>query len=156
MSLIEHAKPGVAVNNELIADFILIVSFCILCMSEIIFKYFCRALYAVFLIEASSFKDQRLLFKTLTPKRFEILQHAHEKDGISIRLLAKELGRDYSNVHQDVKILHRLGLMIKNEKNDKYYVPWDVIVTEIPLQVIKKTKTHRPISNQKPPRVAHG
>src|SRR3990167_3184920 len=87
-------------------------------------------------IEKISFKDQRLLFKTLTPKRFEILKYVHEqgyiheKNGISIRFLAKELGRDYSNVHQDVKILSQLGLMLKNEKNDKYYVPWDVIVTE--------------------------
>lgn len=67
-------------------------------------------------IEKISFKDQRLLFKTLTPKRFEILEYVHEQDGISIRSLAKELGRDYSNVHQDVKILHQLGLMLKDEK----------------------------------------
>ena len=106
-------------------------------------------------IEKISFKDQRLLFKMLTPKRFEILQHVHQQDGISIRSLAKELDRDYSNVHQDVKILHQLGLMIKNEKNDKYYVPWDVIVTEIPLP-IKKTKTHSHITNPNKPRVAHG
>src|SRR5207237_562861 len=99
-------------------------------------------------VEKISFKNQRLLFKTLTPKRFEILQHAHEHDGISIRLLAKELGRDYSNVHQDVKILHQLGLMIKGQ-NEKYYVPWDVIVTEIPLPVVKKTKIRRRIANQK-------
>lgn len=105
-------------------------------------------------IEKISFKDQRLLFKTLTPKRFEILKYTHEQDGISIRSLAKELGRDYSNVHQDVKILHQLGLMVKNEKNDKYYVPWDVIVTEIPLSVIKKTKNSRHITHHNTPRVA--
>lgn len=100
-------------------------------------------------IEKLSFKDQPLLFKTLTPKRFEILQHAHEHDGVSIRALAKELDRDYSNVHQDVKILHQLGLMVKNKKNDKYYVPWDVIVTEIPLPLTKKTKNkrHKPHQN---------
>ncbi|HLB42262.1 MAG TPA: HTH domain-containing protein [Gammaproteobacteria bacterium] len=107
-------------------------------------------------VEKISFKDQRLLFKTLTPRRFDILKHTHEQDGVSIRSLAKELNRDYSNVHQDVKILHQLGLMIKDEKNDKYYVPWDVIVTEIPLPVMKKTKTHRRTANQNTPRVAHG
>jgi len=108
-------------------------------------------------IEKISFKDQRLLFKTLTPKRFEILRYTHEQqDGMSIRSLAKQLGRDYSNVHQDVKILYQLGLMIKDEKNDKYYVPWDVIVTEISLPVIKKTKTHRHAHNQSIPRAAHG
>lgn len=107
-------------------------------------------------IEKISFKDQRLLFKTLTPKRFDILKHVHEHDGVSIRSLAKELGRDYSNVHQDVKILHHLGLMLKDENDDKYYVPWDVIVTEIPLPVIRKTQNHRHSHNQNTPRVAHG
>lgn len=84
-------------------------------------------------VEKISFKDQSLLFKTLTPRRFEILSYIHEKGSMSIRALAKELSRDYSNVFQDVKILHRLGLILKDEKDDKYYVPWDVIVTELPL-----------------------
>jgi len=88
-------------------------------------------------IEKISFADQRLLFKTLTPKRFEILKYVHEQGDVSIRLIAKELGRDYSNVHQDVTLLTRLGLMIKNENTGKYHVPWDVIVTEIPLQTKK-------------------
>ena len=107
-------------------------------------------------IEKISFKDQRLLFKTLTPKRFEILKYVHEQDGISIRSLAKELGRDYSNVHQDVKILYQLGLMLKGDKNDKYYVPWDVIITEIPLFTIRKTKNSRHIKKHNTPRIAHG
>lgn len=108
-------------------------------------------------IEKISFRDQRLLFKTLTPKRFEILEYAHKQDGISIRLLAKELGRDYSNVHQDVKTLYQLGLICKNEKNDKYYVPWDVIVTEIPLSVVvKKAKNSRHLPNNNMPKVVGG
>lgn len=104
-------------------------------------------------IEKISFNDQRLLFKTLTPKRFEVLERAHECDGISIRYLAKELDRDYSNVYQDVKILHQLGLMAKDE-NDKYYVPWDVIVTEISLRQMKKTKAPRRTSPHNKPRDA--
>lgn len=32
-------------------------------------------------IEKISFKDQALLFKTLTPKRFEILEYVHSQDG---------------------------------------------------------------------------
>ena len=107
-------------------------------------------------IEKISFKDQRLLFKTLTPKRFEILQYVHQLDGISIRSLAKELSRDYSNVHQDVKILHQLGLMVKDEKNDKYYVPWDKIVAEIALPRVKKLKTYPYSSHQNNKKVSHG
>jgi predicted transcriptional regulator len=117
-------------------------------------------------IEKISFKDQRLLFKTLTPKRFELLEHAHEHEGISIRALAKELGRDYSNVHQDVKILSQLGLIVQDEESEKYYVPWDIIATEISLPVIKKAKTRRHQTrrhhirkrniHKNAPRAAHG
>lgn len=105
-------------------------------------------------IEKISFQDQRLLFKTLTPRRFEILEYTHERDGISIRSLAKALDRDYSNVHQDVKVLFQLGLMLRDEKTGKYYVPWDVIVTEIPLPV-KNKKAHHSASHH-PRHVANG
>ncbi len=107
-------------------------------------------------IEKINFKDQRLLFKTLTPKRFEMLKYVHEKGSVSIRKLAKELGRDYSNVHHDVKILYQLGLMLKDEKNDEYSVPWDVIVTEIPLTVLKKPKKSPNTTSYYPPRAARG
>ena len=100
-------------------------------------------------VEKINFKDQRLLFKTLTPKRFEILEYVHASEGVSIRFLAKELDRDYSNVHQDVKILHQLGLMTKNKKDNKFHVPWDVIVTEIALPVFKGVKKLKPLSKPK-------
>src|SRR5271163_323102 len=57
-------------------------------------------------IEKIYFEDDRLLFKTLTHKRCELLKHIHEKGKISIRAVAKELQRDYSNVFQDVKALN--------------------------------------------------
>ncbi len=84
-------------------------------------------------IEKISFSDQRLLFKTLTPRRCDLLRYVHEHGKISIRALAKGIGRDYSNVHQDVKTLLQVGLILKEEKNHQYHVPWDIIVTEIPL-----------------------
>lgn len=103
-------------------------------------------------VEKISFQDQQLLFKTLTPKRFEILKHVHEKGDTSIRSLAKDLGRDYSNIYQDVKLLTQLGLMLKNEKNGTYSVLWDVIVTEIPLTLVKKAKNSSPITAHYPRR----
>ena len=107
-------------------------------------------------IEKISFTDQALLFKTLTPKRFELLEYVHAQDGISIRALSKALERDYSNVHQDVKLLYQLGLMMKDSKSGQYYVPWDVIVTEITLPTLKKTKHPRYKSKQHPPSAANG
>ena len=84
-------------------------------------------------IEKIVFENERLLFKTLTPKRCDLLKYVHEKGKISIRALAKQLHRDYSNVHEDVKALHHVGLILKDEKDEKYYVPWETIMTEIPL-----------------------
>jgi len=45
---------------------------------------------------------------------------------VSINALAKKLHRQYRNVFDDVKILERLALVEKDEKN-LYFVPWDEI-----------------------------
>lgn len=96
-------------------------------------------------IEKIYFENERLLFKTLTPKRCDLLKHVHEKGKVSIRSLARELHRDYSNVYQDVKALNQIGLMLKDEKNNKYYVPWKTIATEISLcgDTYSKKHNHR-------------
>lgn len=99
--------------------------------------------------EKITFQDQRLLFKTLTPKRFALLKYIHEQDGVSMRAVAKALDRDYSNVHNDVKILHQLGLITKDETSHLCYVPWDVIVTEIALPM-RKTQRVRQAVNSSP------
>ena len=78
-----------------------------------------------------SFENASTLMKTLSPKRLELLQTLHVLGNVSIRQLAKELNRDYSNVHQDVKALNQIGVVLK--KDGKYYVPWEKIVTEISL-----------------------
>lgn len=92
-------------------------------------------------IEKITFENEQQLFKTLTPRRCDLLRHVHEHGKISIRALAKELNRDYSNVHQDVKILNQAGFILRNPKDNKYYMPWDVIVTEIPMNLL-------PLANQ--------
>lgn len=98
-------------------------------------------------VEIISFKDQRLLFKTLTPRRFDLLEAIHDEKEVSIRALAKKLGRDYSNVHQDVTVLFKLGLLKKDKETGKYAVPWDVIVTEISLPRAKAAKNQRHIAS---------
>ena len=51
---------------------------------------------------------------------------------MSIRALAKNLGRDYKNVHTDVQRLIDIGL-IGRAKNDKIYVPWDIVEAHLLL-----------------------
>ena len=82
-------------------------------------------------VEVLSFENTSLLMKTLSPKRLELLQVLHVLGATSIRRLAKELQRDYSNVHHDVKAFTEIGVILESE--GKYYVPWETIVTEIPL-----------------------
>lgn len=94
-------------------------------------------------IETLRFENTLTLIKTLTPRRLELLQQLHTLGKMSIRALAKTLEREYSNVHQDVKTLHHVGLILQDNIG-KYYVPWDKIVTEFPLTIISsQRKQHR-------------
>ncbi len=78
------------------------------------------------------FADTVTLFKYLSPKRFELLQFLRESGPLSIRKLAAELHRDYKNVHTDVKELLQVGLIEETEEK-LLSVPWDMIVSELPL-----------------------
>jgi predicted transcriptional regulator len=60
-----------------------------------------------------SFEDLPLLLRTLTPARWVLLGALREKEAASIYELAKNLGRDYKNVHTDVSRLAELGLIEK-------------------------------------------
>ena len=82
------------------------------------------------------FANTALLFKYLSPKRFELLQHLRERGNLSIRKLAAELHRDYKNVHTDVKELLHIGL-IEEAGDGLLSVPWDAIVSELPLAKAK-------------------
>jgi predicted transcriptional regulator len=84
------------------------------------------------------FKDERALFKVLTPKRCELLRYVHDHGKTAILALAKQLKRDYRNVYQDVKELSQAGLIVKNTAGE-YFVPWSAIVTEISLSSQYKT-----------------
>lgn len=78
------------------------------------------------------FADTSTLFKYLSSKRFELLQHLRETGPLSIRKLSAELHRDYKNVHTDVKDLLHVGL-IEETREGLLSVPWDVIISELPL-----------------------
>jgi predicted transcriptional regulator len=78
------------------------------------------------------FADTATLFRYLSPKRFELLQYLRESGPLSIRKLASGLRRDYKNVHTDVKELLYVGLIAETD-DQLLSVPWDVIVSELPL-----------------------
>ena len=77
-------------------------------------------------------KDLPLLLRTLTPARWALLEHLRGAGPSSIYELAKQLGRDYKNVHTDASQLIGLGLVEKNDSG--VGVPWDVVRAELRLQ----------------------
>ncbi len=58
-----------------------------------------------------AFENWDTLARVLTGKRTELLRYVRHNDVRSIRQLAAALGRDYSNVHADVKALAAEGLL---------------------------------------------
>ena len=76
-----------------------------------------------------SLQDLPLLLRTLTPARWELLDRLREGGPASIYQLAKQLRRDYKNVHTDVSALTRIGL-IEKRGDARVFVPWDVVRAE--------------------------
>ena len=72
------------------------------------------------------FKNFKMLLKTLTSGRRVLLKILRETDPLSIRTLTNEPGRDYKNVHTDVRRLEYIGLIGRTE-DGKMEVPWDVV-----------------------------
>ncbi len=67
-----------------------------------------------------TFPSVEKLFKILTPARWEIVKALQTREFKSIRDLAKFLGRDYSNVWEDIQILNDLGI-VEVEKTERGY-----------------------------------
>jgi predicted transcriptional regulator len=78
------------------------------------------------------FEDAAHVLSTLSKKRMELLNYLHQQEPLTIRQLAKNLNRDYSLIHGDVKLLLALGLL-ETDKNKKIFVPWDELAIELPL-----------------------
>jgi len=77
-----------------------------------------------------SFTDLPRLLKTLTPARWALLERLAGEGPWSVYRLAKELGRDYKNVHTDVAQLAALGLIEKNADGEAA-VAWDAVRAEL-------------------------
>ena len=78
------------------------------------------------------FESLEILLKELTPGRWALLKKLHANGPMSIRALAKDLGRDYKNVYTDVRRLENIGL-IGRTKNDRIIVPWDIVEARLLL-----------------------
>jgi predicted transcriptional regulator len=77
-----------------------------------------------------SFADLPLLLKTLTPARWALLKRLKTEGPLTIFALAKQLQRDYKNVHTDVAALLNLNLVQKDAAS-RVHVSWDAIRADL-------------------------
>jgi predicted transcriptional regulator len=74
------------------------------------------------------------LYSAITDKRLELLRYVaqHEDEALNMHQLAQALGRDYKNVHVDVKALEALGLIERTA--GKLIAPFDEIEIHLGLR----------------------
>ena len=76
------------------------------------------------------FADAAQLLAELPPKRLQTLRAIKRSGPTSIYAVAKQLGRNYSNVHADVHKLIEHGL-VERDQDDRVFVPWDDVVVRV-------------------------
>ena len=93
---------------------------------------------------------ETLLINTLIPRRLELLQQLHDIGKSNLGKITKKFDGNQEQVEKDIKVLVHTGLVV--QEKDKYYVPWDSIVTELPLSLPKEKKN---LQSHFRPRLAH-
>lgn len=76
--------------------------------------------------EHFEFESPAALFRTLSPKRWELVEALQKLGPVGVRELARKLGRDVKRVHEDVQRLIEVGLIEKNSEG-KLLVPFGEI-----------------------------
>jgi predicted transcriptional regulator len=80
-----------------------------------------------------SFATPQLLWKVLTAKRWEVLKAMAGQGPLTIREVARRVGRDVKAVHGDVHALIDAGLLERTEAN-RVAFPFDAIRVEFTLR----------------------
>jgi predicted transcriptional regulator len=78
------------------------------------------------------FESAEMLSKILTRQRHNLLKTLHAHGALTVHALAALLGRNYKNVHQDVKILEESGLIERDNKNH-IHAPYEKLTIELSL-----------------------
>ncbi len=80
-----------------------------------------------------SFESPALLFKVLSGKRWDLLKIMIGSGPMTIRELARRLGRDVKAVHGDVHALLKAGILQKTE-NGPIVFPFDAVHVDFMLK----------------------
>ncbi len=82
--------------------------------------------------EFITFASIELLWKVLTAKRWDILQAMTGQGEITIREIARRVGRDVKAVHGDVQALLAAGVLDRAE-NGRMVFPYDAVHVDFTL-----------------------
>lgn len=82
-----------------------------------------------------TFSSPAQLFSVITPKRWELIGHLQGIGAVSMRGLARSLGRDVKRVHEDVVTLIDWGIIERTE-DGRICVPFDVIHADFDLRAV--------------------
>jgi predicted transcriptional regulator len=78
------------------------------------------------------FADERALWSTLSPLRWEILKTMTGAGPLALREIARRVGRDVRGVHTDVHSLLAAGLLERDESGFRF--PYDAVHVDFMLQ----------------------
>ena len=78
------------------------------------------------------FADERALWGTLTPLRWDILKVMTGAGPLALREIARRVGRDVRGVHTDVHALLAVGLIKRDEAG--FYFPYDAVHVDFILK----------------------
>lgn len=79
-----------------------------------------------------SFEQVGQMFATFTPKRWELIAALRAAGPLTVADLARQLGRNYKNVHTDVQQLIE-WMAVERGEDGRVSVPWSDIVVDMKL-----------------------
>ena len=85
-----------------------------------------------------SFVSVELMWRVLTPRRWEILRAMASQGPLTIRALARRVGRDIKVVHGDVKALTLAGVIDKTKRGVEF--PYDAIHVDFTVTPLEDKK----------------
>ena len=85
-----------------------------------------------------SFVSVELMWRVLTPRRWEILRAMAGQGPLTIRALAKRVARDIKVVHGDVKALTMAGVIDKTKRGVAF--PYDAIHVDFTVTPLEEKK----------------
>jgi predicted transcriptional regulator len=80
-----------------------------------------------------SFPSLELLWKVITPRRWEMLRAMAGSGPLAVRALARQMGRDVKTVHGDVQALIAAGVLDRTDDGQVLF-PYDAVHVDFVLR----------------------